>query len=483
MLKSLITIIVVSSTLIPFTAASAQEQPPAAPKAYDGAAADIRRQLEASLAELDKLSKEIAAEKIPLNRTLSDLEGDLVNVRQEYQQASRLLDTRTLDLNNLRTEIKARHDETSYLSNLLGEYIRNFESGIHIVELQRYRKELETAKLAAENTSLSEQEVFKAQATMLSASLDRLHDLLGGARFDGTAVDQAGLVKQGTFVLVGPAAFFRSADGANVGTAEQRLGSLEPSIIPFSLPADTQTASQLVSSGKGSLVLDPTLGSAHKIESTEETLVEHIIAGGPVMAPIIGLGALAALVALFKWLSLSLVRKPSQKRVKAVLACVAQRNKEGAMMEAKRMGGPSGRMVRAGIEHLGEPKELIEETMFEVVMATRLKLQRMLPFLAISTASAPLLGLLGTVTGIITTFKLITVYGSGDVKTLSGGISEALITTEWGLMVAIPCLLIHAWLTRKARGIVDQMEKVGVAMINQITKAYEVDTNAVKAAA
>jgi len=86
-------------------------------------------------------------------------------------------------------------------------------------------------------------------------------------------------------------------------------------------------------------------------------------------------------------------------------------------------------------------------------------------------ALCPLLGLLGTVTGIINTFKLITVFGTGDVKTLSGGISEALITTEFGLIVAIPSLLLHALLSRKARGIVDQMEKYSVAFVNQVGKS------------
>ena len=73
-------------------------------------------------------------------------------------------------------------------------------------------------------------------------------------------------------------------------------------------------------------------------------------------------------------------------------------------------------------------------------------------------------------TGIINTFKLITVFGSGDVKTLSSGISEALITTEYGLIVAIPSLLLHAFLSRKAKGVTDQMEKAAIAFINQVSK-------------
>ena len=129
-------------------------------------------------------------------------------------------------------------------------------------------------------------------------------------------------------------------------------------------------------------------------------------------------------------------------------------------------------MLTKGVSIIDEPRELVEETMYETVLTTRLKLQGFLPFIAICAASAPLLGLLGTVTGIINTFKMITVFGSGDVKSLSGGISEALITTKFGLIVAIPSLLLHAFLSRKAKRIVDQMEKTAVSFTNELGRAH-----------
>jgi len=166
-------------------------------------------------------------------------------------------------------------------------------------------------------------------------------------------------------------------------------------------------------------------------------------------------------------------RRPSQRRIHEMLDAVRRRNTKDAEAKAEKVRGPVGQMLRLGVAHLNEPRDLIEEVMYEKVLATRLKLQRMLPFIAISAAAAPLLGLLGTVTGIINTFKLINAFGTGDVKTLSSGISEALVTTEFGLIVAIPSLLLHAFLSRKARGVTDQMEKAAVALVNQVSKTGE----------
>ena len=440
-------------------------------QSFDEASTASQDKLQQSVAELSALREQMAAEKIPMSRELSALEAELTAVRGEFQQTTRLLDSRTLDLSTLRTAIKAREDENSYLSGLLGEYIRNFESRLHIAELQRYHDVLEAAKLAAENSDLSAQEVFGEQATLLSESLTRLEDATGGTRFPGTAVDKDGIVSKGTFLMVGPAALFASDDGATVGTAEQRLGSLEPAAVSFADPLLTADARTLVQDAKGVFPLDPTLGNAHKVAATEETFLEHVKRGGPVMWPIFIMASAAFLVALYKWLAMAFVRRPSRKKVAALLKAAGERDQDEATNIAQQLKGPVGDVLAVGVEHMKEPRELIEEVMYEVMLTRRLKLERMLPFISICAASAPLLGLLGTVTGIINTFKLITVFGSGDVKTLSGGISEALITTECGLIVAIPSLLMHAFLSRKARGIVTGMETASVAFVNQVSKA------------
>ncbi len=438
----------------------------------DASLSDVARSaekdLEESLAELTALRQQIAREKLPLNQRLRELEDRLVAVRGEFDTVSRDLDRGNLDLNNLRTDLKSRGDEGAYLGNLLDEYVRNLETRIHIAELQRYREAFEDARDATDSADRSAAEVYTAQVEMVETSLDRLLDDLGGTIFPGQAIGPDGTVHDVEFAVVGPVAMYRSIDGTRAGLAEQRIGSLEPNMIPMDDASFVAEVSSVIGKNAGLMPFDATLGNAQKVEATQDTIPEHIAKGGVVMIPILILAASSLFVALLKWFQLARVRVPSKKKIAAVLDAVRARDTKMAGELATDLKGPSGEMVRAGLEHLTEPKTLIEEVMFEKMLDTRLRLNSFLSFVAVCAAAAPLLGLLGTVTGIINTFKLITVFGTGDAKTLSSGISEALITTEFGLIIAIPSLLLHAFLSRKARRLIDGMEKTAVALLNRI---------------
>lgn len=437
---------------------------------FEQAAASIQAKLDGSLAELSSLQQSIEAEKIPLAKTLASLEAELAQVRAEASSSSRDLQDSTLGLTNLTSKIAARRTEVEYLIGLLAEYRDEFASGLHAAEDDLYAEAVEAAQLATENDSLSDFEVIEAQSKILGVSIDRLFDAMGGARFEGTAVDPSGMVREGTFVLLGPAGLFRSDDGTMVGTAERPVNSHGAAVIPLPLPEDAEAAGELVASGAGYFPLDPTLGDAHKTAATEVTLRQEFETGGPIMWPILVMAGAALLVALLKWIHLLFFPKAGRRKVRALLEAVSRGDADAARQRVSRIRGPVGRMLSAGVAHMNRPPELVEEVMYEDVLTTRMSAQRFLPFIAICATSAPLLGLLGTVTGIIDTFKLITVYGSGDVNTLSGGISQALLTTKWGLIVAIPSLLLHAFLWRKARGITGRMESVAMSFVNEISR-------------
>lgn len=454
-------------TLTLASAAAAQTDAPT----FGEAALSIEQELVDSVAELEALQQSIVDRKLPLAAQLTELERERSRLRAEYEEIARSLDTRRLDLTTIGGRIERLEKESAYLSNLLVDYVQGFDASLHVAERQRYAEVLEAARRAPENDALTPEERFADQTALLDRSIVRLLELAGGTRFDGSAVGPDGLVDRGTFAVVGPLALFRSVDGTSVGTAETRIGSDEPRVIAFDEPEDSAAAAALVATGSGTYPVDTTLGNAYKIAATDESLLGELEKGGMVIWPILGLAALALLTALYKWITLALVREPSRRDLAALVDAVAAQDDEAAAKQARRLRGPVGRMLAAGVEHLQQPRELIEEAMYETVLTTRLRLNSLLPFIAICAASAPLLGLLGTVTGIINTFKQIQLFGSGDVKMLSGGISEALITTKYGLIVAIPSLLLHAFLARKARSIVGRMETAAVSFMNAITKA------------
>lgn len=445
---------------------------------FNRAASGIDQRLTESLAELDALSVQIREEKLPLAATLRELEEQLKETRREFEKVSRQAASRAQQEQTLKDQIEGREKQAGFIANRLDEYIREFEAGLHIAELQRYEGSLEAAKLAMENRDLSSRDRFDVQKQVVEASIDRLQESMGGVRYGGSAIDTSGVLGTqgasvlGTFIQLGPVVVFSDSTGELQGTIEQKIGTLLPEVIPFANPENALAVKALAETSQGQIALDTTLGEAQVIEQIDEaTLEDELRAGGPVMYPILGLAALTLLVGLYKWMALTLTPSPSQKKKTKLLRAVSDNDKAQAKEIASTMRGPTGRMLRAGTLELGAPRELIEEVMYEQVLSAKIKANRLLPIVAICAAAAPLLGLLGTVSGIINTFKMMQVSGASDMQNVSGGISEALITTKFGLIVAIPALLLHVFLSRKARGVIDEMEKTGVAFINQIMKS------------
>jgi len=436
----------------------------------NSAAEAMQARLAASTVRLAEVRKRIADEKIPMAQALSAAEQSLSDLRREYDTVKRQSDNSTLEIAALRNEIKGRETERNYLASLLGEYARNFETRLHISELEGYKEIVEEVRGAQEKLSTDPVAAFDAQLRLMLMSLARLEEMPGGLKFQGGASAEDGVVKQGRFLLLGPVAYFASDDGSLAGIASQRVGSLIPAVEGCSDPALNEMTKMTVEKDEGSIPFDASLGNARKIEETKETVVEHFLKGGVVMWPILLLLCCAAVVVVLKWLWLACVRLPSAKALAELFTAVRANDKERAVALTQKMKGMAGRMLRAGAEVLDQPRELIEEAMFEKMLEAKTSLNRFLPFVAVTAACAPLLGLLGTVTGIIATFNLMTVFGSGDIKMLSSGISEALITTEYGLYVAIPCVLMHSFLSRKAKGIADKMEQVAVKFMSEVGK-------------
>ncbi|MCH2382791.1 MAG: MotA/TolQ/ExbB proton channel family protein [Pedosphaera sp.] len=368
-------------------------------------------------------------------------------------------------MGKLKAGDKGITDQNDYLrKTLLEEYIRRFETRVHASEKEQYQLIIKEARETNDNPASSAESVFTKQLTVVQAALDRLDNLLGGHVYDGSALNTDGIAGRGVFAMIGPLVVFAGNDG-RAGLAEQLRGSTDATLIDIG-PEHQAGIAAVVGSGSGQLPLDSTMGNALKIRQVEETWWEHINKGGVVIWPLLALGLAASLVALVKWVQLANLRRIQPSDLQSILDHVNDNDTASALALAKRIRGPAGELLQTAIQNAGESKEMIEEILYEKMLHTKPKLERLLPFLSLTAATSPLLGLLGTVTGMINTFKLITVFGTGDPKRLSSGISEALVTTEYGLIIAVPCLLLFALLSRKAKGILASMEQTAVGFVN-----------------
>jgi biopolymer transport protein ExbB len=141
-----------------------------------------------------------------------------------------------------------------------------------------------------------------------------------------------------------------------------------------------------------------------------------------------------------------------------------------------RANSPLGQVLAAGLASRQQDRTIMKEAVEDTGRHVVHELERYLNTLGSIAAVSPLLGLLGTVTGMIRTFSALTTGGAGDPAALAGGISEALITTAAGLMVAIPALIAYRYLRGRVDGLVVQMEKEAIAMVEALQRKQFVDT-------
>jgi len=430
---------------------------------HAGATADLQK----ATADLSAARQEIEAERLPLARKVTDLEQQLINRRAELAKAQRFQENQLVELNALKADAKRQADEVKYIDSLVTEYARAFRSRLNFIEEPRYQVLLEEVDLVAAKSDLPAQEKFTRRSVLLTTALQRAEAAQGGESFEGKALDRQGLVQSGKVAVFGPVAMFATASGAAAGLLQQELNKADPTIAQLDQHL-VDASRTLVTTGSGEMVLDPTLGNAFKLSAMHSSLYDKLAEGGLVMIPLLGLGLASLILALVKWLQFSRVRLATEADLQTVLKHVQNEKPDLALKHARSIPGLAGDLLATAVQHVDEKKEYIEEILYEKMLGVRTRLERGLPFLALTATTGPLLGLLGTVTGMIATFKLISSFGSGDPKMLASGISEALMATATGMGVAIPALLLHAFLSRKAKSILGSMEQTAVGFVNGV---------------
>jgi len=195
---------------------------------------------------------------------------------------------------------------------------------------------------------------------------------------------------------------------------------------------------------------------------------EIVRAGGPLMWPIILCSIAAAAIVLERLWTLQDRRVLPRELTPKVWQLIESNQINDKVIQALEQNSPLGRVLAAGLANRHRSREVMMERLEDTGRHVIHELQRFLNTLGTIAAVSPLLGLLGTVIGIIRSFNAITAGGMGDPRALSGGIGEALIATAAGLTVAIPSLLAHRALQSKVDNIVIEMEKDAIKLADAL---------------
>ena len=216
----------------------------------------------------------------------------------------------------------------------------------------------------------------------------------------------------------------------------------------------TGSAGDLVDATDGMVTfgLDVTRGSILALLVESPTVTDRIKQGGIVGYCILALGAVGLLIAIWRFMGLS-----SDSRKVA-----AQLKRDTASTD-----NPLGRVLAAYESNRGADTETIELKLSEAALKEMPGLTKGLLFIKVISVVAPLMGLLGTVTGMIKTFQVITLYGAGDPKMMAGGISQALMTTVLGLVVAIPMVLLHTVVSGQSRKVINILQSQSAGLVAQ----------------
>ncbi len=197
-------------------------------------------------------------------------------------------------------------------------------------------------------------------------------------------------------------------------------------------------------------------------------MLELIKAGGWVMIPIISLAVLALAIVLERFWTLRRKEVMPPGLGEEVRQWARGRTLDPKHIDVLRRNSPLGELLAAGLEVRHRPRELIKERIEDVGRHIAHRLERFLNTLGTIAAVGPLLGLLGTVFGMIEMFLDILTTGVGDANQLAGGIGQALISTAAGLCLAIPALMFHRYLRGVVTGYVVDMEKQATALLDAL---------------
>jgi biopolymer transport protein ExbB len=448
--------------------------------------------------QLSKLRQDIEKDTVPLTQLLNELESKLVSTKASFENVDRTLASKQLENTNLEADTKRKKEENAYLGSIMDEFARGLEAKLFPGEAGRYKPIIEEAKLSMANPDMGQSDKFKRQIAVVKTALSRVQDLVGGTRFSGKAVDSKGNLIDGTYAMIGPAAYFSSSYGDVSGLAIVQTSSPNPLIRSIPSAAETaeihekismwidklkgvadETANRpgiqaMIQEGSGWMPLDASKGAALRDLVHKFNLIETFIHGGWIMWPIL-LASIAAFTVVIErvFFILNESRKRSSRKLTEFFAHCERHQWDAAVAVSKSTKDFIVRALGYALEH--RDTSLHSALIYSSQTAIK-RFTRGLPVLDTVITLSPMLGLLGTVTGMMGSFQSIS-GSDGNPAAVMGGISEALIATAAGLGIALICVVPFNYLNTKVENAQKELDTAAARLELLIQVSEQVAAN------
>ena len=472
-----------------------------------------RRELERELATereaLERLRSDQSAQLDELRATRRDLAQELLEKSLEEERGRAAAEALALEAVRWEGELEQRLGAVETVQGAaqtalerLGfsaaglpgraELARGARTAAELLAEEQRRLPTASALLESASEDALEQSTFEPEAlgglgsagkeaarSVFSSFDTALSDAVQARVFEARIVDADGREKRAQILSAGWIAFaYRSQEG-HIGLA--LASPLDASGYRWSEDLDPETGAMLsaafdaIAGGREALFpIDPTGQVRPEALGAQEGLDRQLIAGGPLMIPL-ALVALAALVlASERFFTLFLRNRRAHGLAREVLRAAGKGHLEQAVELCARGTGILSRTLNACLSRAAQGQAAMEDAIQEQLLNELPRLNRFLRTLAILASVAPLIGLLGTVTGIIQTFGVIKALGSTDPTSMAGGISVALVTTAVGLVIAIPTLLIHGLLKGRGDRLIADAERYAATLLTLLVHGPEV---------
>ncbi len=401
------------------------------------------------------LQEKIQKERLPLVEKNRILEEEINELKNRFSRLKTLQNNSSLESGDLQSRLSVHEKKITELKTVVETFISKTLESLTLAEKPVYGPSLEKIRTAFSLSPAWSAKTSKTINELFTLTHSFLLEKSGISILSGKAADSHGTVYEGNFYQWGPYALFLDSAHSFLAPVDPSSGIrhilLEKELSPKTIPS-------FLKGEPLSVPLDMTLGSAKKIRQLKKPFMEYLKAGGIVMIPILSLGVLCLLTALWKYCSLKNLSPFPSEVIDRTLYLYQSKDIENLNRVLNRIPFPLQTLLKEIYFAKNFSKDQIKNTIDTLLFIEIPGLEKGLKIFSLSASTAPLLGLLGTVTGMIHTFDIIGIFGTGRVNLLSGGISEALITTEYGLYVAIPAFLLHSFFTREIKHFLDRTE-------------------------